>query len=259
MWPMSKSQSNTRTALAVLAVLTLVGAHAPALAAHVQSDGQAEVGFAPPLENEIVISDRDFNQFIFSAPIANGPIFPAGAPIVGKPTYLSNNTQLLLQVAQGASKPFNMFIELEDGTVHKLWLRPRPIPGVTRKIGAVSAARVKPIAATDAPESTSPRGADMDLLKKVVAGQIPDGFEPIDLPAPTRFDKFTVVPLAGWGDGSGKQILTFSLVATHGQTAVVAAPQFYRQGVTAVMIDGDTVDAGHSPVLYITEEAPSDE
>jgi hypothetical protein len=48
--------------------------------------------------------------------------------------------------------------------------------------------------------------------------------------------------------------MIFSLVSVPGQTAVVAPPQFYREGITAVMIDGDVVDSNSSPNLYVVEE-----
>jgi hypothetical protein len=53
--------------------------------------------------------------------------------------------------------------------------------------------------------------------------------------------------------------MVFSLVAVTGQTAIVSPPQFYRTGITAALIDGDVVDATHSPTLYIVEEVGSDE
>jgi hypothetical protein len=34
----------------------------------------------------------------------------------------------------------------------------------------------------------------------------------------------------------------------------VANPQFYRPGITAVLLDGDVVDARNSPQLFIVEE-----
>lgn len=216
--------------------------------------------FEPPLANEIVVSDRDFNHFVFPAAIVNGPIFPAGSPILGKPVYLSDNTQLLLQLVQGSDKPFNMIVELENGAVYKFWLRPRPIAGITRRVDGANEKRSAHRGdGSQGVVSPPARGADIELLKAVVAGAIPEGFESIELPAPTRFDKFSVIPLSGWSDGDSRRILMFSLVAVPGQTAVVAPPQFYRPGITAVSLDGDVVDQTSSPTLYMIEEIKSDE
>lgn len=96
------------------------------------------------------------------------------------------------------------------------------------------------------------------MLKRAVLGDIPADFEAIALPRPTRFDRFTVVPLAGWSNGS-KRIMSFNLVAVPGKTAVVASPQFYRQGITAVMLTGDHVDEESNPQLFVVEEVTQDE
>jgi len=50
--------------------------------------GEAEGGpFTPPLENEVVISDRGLQPVhLLGGRSPMAPFFPAGAPIVGKPT-----------------------------------------------------------------------------------------------------------------------------------------------------------------------------
>jgi len=215
--------------------------------------------YTPPLPNEVTVSDHDFNQFVFPASIVNGPIFPAGSPLLGKPVYLAGNTQVLIQVQPGSEKPFNMIVECANGAVYKFYLRPRPITGVTHRVdGASERGKARQVTSANVPESTAPRGADVELLKHVVMGAVPDGFEPAELPALTRFDKFSVIPLSGWSDGT-RRIMTFSLVAVPGQSAVVAPPQFYRAGITAVLIDGEVVDATSSPTLYVIEELNPDE
>ncbi len=135
---------------------------------------------------------------------------------------------------------------------------PKAVPGVTHSVNGGRARMTAPVRRPtgDASATGSPQGADIELLKSVVTtNEPPAGYEPIRLPSPTRFDKFSVVPLAGWADGSGKRILVFSLVAVPGQTAVVSPPQFYRPGINAVMLDGDVVDGENSPQLYVVEEA----
>jgi hypothetical protein len=151
-----------------------------------------------------------------------------------------------------------MVAELENGQVVTLRFVPRPIPGVTH---TVNGARIKTAAPPRInttpiqPQEHSPRTEDVELLKFLVSnGEPPGGFEPIALPGPTRFDKFSVVPLTGWFNGANKRIMVFSLVAVPGQTAVVAPNQFYRPGITAVMLDGDVVDEQHSPQLFVVEE-----
>lgn len=215
-----------------------------------------ELKFAAPLPGEVTVSDRDLNRFVFGTAITN-LVFPPNAPVVGKPTYLANNTQVLVQLRRGDDKPVQMLVELDNERVVTLYLKPRPGNGVVyrhegaRDSGTAAASR-------SAGGDAAPRGEDIELLKRMVAGDVPGEFEPIALPRPTRFDKFTVVPLAGWSDGN-RRVLSFSLVAVPGKTAVVASPQFYRQGITAVMLTGDHVDESTNPQLYVVEEVTRDE
>jgi len=211
-----------------------------------------------PVAGVVTVSDYEFNTFAFSNPIKR-IFFPAGSPVVGKPIYLADNMQVMLQFAKGTDKPVQMVAELESGSVESLRVLPRAVPGVTH---AVNGARLRPsgaaasrvVAGAGPVQMPAPKGEDIELLKLVATrGEAPSGFDPIKLPQPTRFDKFTVVPLSGWSDG-GRRVLVFSLVAATGQTAVVSPPQFYRPGITAVMVDGDVVDGNTSPQLYVVEE-----
>jgi hypothetical protein len=218
--------------------------------------------FKAPLPGEVEVSDRDFNHFIFPSAIKQ-LVFPPNAAVVGKPVYLNDNTQALIEVQRGADKPIQMIVETESGRVTKLYLKPRPINGITYRVDgareagpAAQANAVKAAAAAGA--SGSPHAEDIELLKRAVQGDIPSEFEPIALPRPTRFDRFTVVPLAGWSDGA-RRIMHFSLVAVPGKTAVVSDPQFYRPGISAVLLTGDHVDEAANPQLFVVEEVASDE
>lgn len=216
-----------------------------------------------PVAGVVTVSDYEFNTFAFSTAIKR-IYFPAGSPVVGKPIYLADNTQVMLQFVKGTDKPVQMVAELDSGVIETLRVVPRAVPGITH---AVNGARVRSGASAAASSASgnrviggaaaqmpAPKGEDIDLLKSVAArGEAPSGFDPVKLPQPTRFDKFTVVPLSGWSDGT-RRVLIFSLVAANGQTAVVSPPQFYRPGITAVMVDGDVVDANTSPQLYVVEE-----
>lgn len=221
-----------------------------------QATGEADA----PMPGVVSVSDYEFNTFTFPSPIKR-VLFPGGSPVVGKPIYLGDNDRVMLQFAKSNGKPVQMVVELNNGTAVTIRVVPKAIPGVTHEASGVKAK--KAVSQSSTAKSTSgdadaPKGADIELLKTVVSsGEAPSGFEPVKLTAPTRFDKFTVVPLSGWSDGE-RRVFVFSLVAAEGHTAVVSPPQFYRQGITAVMLDGDVVDADHSPQLYVVEEV-SDE
>jgi hypothetical protein len=238
-------------------------AHKPAKAKAPVKDSEAEtVTFKAPLPGEVEVSDRDYNHFIFPSAIKQ-LVFPPNAGIVGKPVYLNENTQALIEVQRGSDKPIQMIVETESGRVTKLYLKPRPINGITyradgaREAGPVAQASAAKAAAA-ASASGSPHAEDIELLKRAVQGDIPSEFEAIALPRPTRFDRFTVVPLAGWSDGA-RRILQFSLVAVPGKTAVVSGPQFYRPGISAVLLNGDHVDEDSNPQLFVVEEVSNDE
>lgn len=240
-----------------LAVVAAVSLAALGLSAHAQTSSRTPAKGASleaPVPGAVTVSDSEFNTFVFPEAIKR-VFFPAGSPVVGKPIYLADNTQVLLQFSKGHKTPVQMVVELDNGQVVSLRLSIRSVPGVTH---AVNGARLRssPARSTESSAAAAtPGSSDIDMLRVLTTtGSPPDGFEPIHLPRPTRFDKFTVIPLAGWSDAVSKRVLVFSLVAVPGQTAVVSPPQFYRPGITAVMLDGDVVDANNSPQLFVVEE-----
>lgn len=225
------------------------------LSASANKPAAKDITFEAPRANTITVSDRDFNRFVFPAPVRT-LVMPAGTPVLGEPVYMANNTVVLVQFQRGADKPIEFIVETEQGTVHSVRVLPRPIDGVVHRVDGAREPRIAAAAshASAEPASAAPHGADIELLKRIVTGDVPDGFDAVGLPGPTRFEKFTVVPLAGWSDGMSRRVMAFSLVANPGQTAVVAPPQFYRPGIVAVLVDGDVVDEQNSPTLYAVEE-----
>ncbi len=241
-------------ALALLASAALLSP--PALA---QSKGKptGQV-LEAPVPGAVTVSDYELNTFVFPSAIRK-IYFPAGSPVLGNPIYLSDNQQVMLQFSKGDDKPVQMVAELADGQVVQLRVVPRAVPGVVHSVNGARVQRRAPAATNDAMVASgqaqvAPRGEDIEVLKLLVSTrEAPPGFESVALPGLTRFDKFSVVPLAAWSDGL-KRLMVFSLVSVPGQTAVVAPPQFYRQGITAVMLDGDVVDDANSPQLFVVEE-----
>lgn len=256
--PKSNPMRNKPLLLA-LSLGVLLGASLPASAADGKRSNSKGSQLEAPVAGAVTVSDYEFNTFVFPDVIKR-IFFPAGSPVVGKPVYLAENTQVMLQFTKGNDKPIQMVAELEGGDVVTMRVVPKPVAGVTHAVNgarprSAAAAAKKASVAGDTPQSAAPRGEDIELLKQMMArNEPPSGFDPVKLPRPTKFDKFTVVPLAGWSDGASKRVLVFSLVALPGQTAVVAPPQFYRPGITAVMLNGDVVDAESSPQLFVVEE-----
>jgi hypothetical protein len=242
---LSTLKSNLAAHLIVVAALAALGP-STALAA-----GQT---FEPPAATaEVTVSDRDWNHFIFSEKVVRGPYFPDAAPIPAgsKPVWLAGNSQFLIQVQRGAGDKFQMVVETESGAVHKLYLKPAPVAGATHKV------RGSPGSAGSAGRPVQPaaepgRGGDVELLRRIVQGDVPADFVISKLPIPVRFDAFTAVPMIMW-DGNDRRVAVFNLVSVGGKSSVVAPPQFYRPGVTAVLIDGDTVAPGVATTLYVME------
>lgn len=203
----------------------------------------------------IVVSTQGLNRFVFPAAVVKGPIFPADAPVLGSPVYLDANRQVLVQFVPGANKPFEMVVELAGHQVKSYLLAPRNVPGVTFHARGVRPPRKvwKPASAGNVEGSA--HHAEITLLRSVVMGEIPDAFYPTRLPPAVHFNKFNIVPRSSWSDGAGHRILVYTLVSVHGQAAVVAAPEFYRKGMAAILLSGEVVDATHSPLLYILEGA----
>lgn len=256
---------NPKQAIKPIAIAALVAlgmsCSGVALAKSPSSDkGKTVIELNAAATGVISVSDYEFNTFVLSEPAVR-VLFPAGSPVAGNPITLANGTQVLIQFARGSDRPIQMVFELESGKVETLRLQPKAIAGITHAVGGAKLSarsglipRSSGGASGYSPQESSPRGADVELLKTLTtSGMPPSDFSPVALPAPTRFDKFSVVPLAGWSNGE-RQVYVFSLVAQKGQTAVVSPNQFYRHGISAILLDGDTVSAAHTPQLLVVEE-----
>lgn len=233
-----------------------------------KASGAAAEASAPPeaastaldLRGALLVSNKELNTFSFGAPVKR-VMFPSTANVAA-PVYLPGNESFVIEFSQ-ASEPLQMLVVMDDGTARNLRILPRPIPGVMHRLetrrGGGSAASQSP-ANAGAPQSPAvdpkhdPRAADLELLRRLAIGQVPSEFEPQALPPEVLFDKFRVVPMRVWSNGAGRRLMVFSLVATPGKVAVVSPPQFYRPGITAVMVDGDVVDQNSAPTLYVVEE-----
>jgi hypothetical protein len=252
-----KMPQKTSKALALAALaLSVSVSYAQKSAPKDAAKSKAPAELVAPAGGAMTVSDKELNTFVFPDTVKR-ILFPAGSPVVGEPIYLAHGTQVMLQFAK-SDDSIQMIAELQDGTVHTLRVLPRPVQGMAHSISGAKARKPVPSrmegSGAAAPSVGDVRAADIDLLKKVVMGEIPEDFSSVELPKPTRFDKFTVIPMYGWSDGATRRAYVFSLVANPGQVALVAAPQFYRPGITAVMLDGDVVDENNRPLLYVLEE-----
>lgn len=257
--------NNKALTFAGLALAGLVVAASPAFAhgKRVPVERSQMRELKAPEPGTLEVSSYEYNYFVFPSAVTK-ILTPSDSGLQGKPVYVDENRGVLLEVSALPDKrPTQVVFVLGNGKVESLRLSPEKIPGVTIPVdGARLVSGHHPERTLNKTLDESGQGAaahtenakDIELLKELVTGgQPPDGFDPVSLPAVARFDKFSVVPLAGWSDGT-RRVFVLSLVAAEGQTAVVSPPQFYRPGISAVMLSGDTVDATHSPQLYVVEE-----
>lgn len=203
-------------------------------------------------QSEIAVSDREMNTFVFDMPVVD-TLAPNGAAFAGKPLYLPGHKTVILQLPRGSSSRVQVLFVFEDGSSRQVYLKPKPIPGVmwTDKGSQKQATR------SYAEEPT--QSADVRILQRLVQDErsIGDQFTKIPLPAQAMFTDYTLVPTGAWYDGESRRLFRFAVVAKPGHTALLSEPQFYRDGIKVVMLDGQLTDAEHTPSLYVIEAVTS--
>lgn len=209
--------------------------------------------------DEYEVSDTDYNRFVFPVAVTQ-IISPAGPNLLSAPLYMAGNKHVLLKLAGATNRPVQVVAELEDNSVQEFYLKPAPIRGVTREMG-VREFRSRMAREADASEAASsaaagtPSAADMRLLEKFSMGQIPSEFEEETiLPPEVHFERFWVKPVAVWSNGGNTRVEAWRLIGRPGLAATVAPPQFYRQGVRAVLLESDVVDGRTHPLLLLVTD-----
>lgn len=206
--------------------------------------------------NEYEVSDTDYNRFVFPVAVTQ-VISPAGANLLSPPLYMAGNKHVLLKLASATNRPVQVVAELEDNTVQEFYLKPAPIRGITRELGVreYRSRQVRDAEATEASTAATPSAADMRLLEKFSTGQLPGDFEEEpNLPPEVHFERFWVKPIAVWSNGGNTRVEAWRLIGRPGLAATVAPPQFYRQGVRAVLLENDVVDGRTHPLLLLVTE-----
>lgn len=206
---------------------------------------------------EIEVSDTDYNRFVFPVAITQ-IISPAGSTQLQAPLYMAGNRHALLRLNAGSARPIQIVAELEDGSVQEFYIKPAPIRGITREMGIreyKSRQSREAAAVAGASPQAAPSAADMYLLEQFASGQIPEEFEEEDRLSPeVHFERFWAKPIAAWSNGGSARVEAWRLVGRPGLAATVAAPQFYRPGVRAVLIENDIVDGKTHPLLLLVTD-----
>lgn len=198
------------------------------------------------------VSRDELNRFIFPDPVTK-VVFPTNV-YVGQPVYLDDNRVVLIQFQPGNPDVIQMVAAMKSGQTRVFWLKPESGPGATIRVDGAHEGQLSASTAAAAPGDLSPAAVASGLFMALAQHETPPGFDPVTPMAPVFFNKFEVMPVASFTDHASERIDVFRLIAAKGQEAVVSAPEFYRKGVLAVMVDGDRVDAGHSPLVYVLRE-----
>jgi hypothetical protein len=207
------------------------------------------------------VSTHDYNRLVFSEPVARIFVSDEKA-LVDAPEYLAGNTSALLLFNKNPSKrPVQVLVNFKSGGSAVLYVRPGDVPGAVLQVENVeggSGDKPKASSAADAAAAAvagggTPHDGALRVLKGLVQGVVPEGYQPLPLPAPTHFDRYTVNPELAATDGF-RSVYVFRLVAQPGKVSVISPNQFYRPGVSTVMVDGDRLDDANPRRVFLVEE-----
>ena len=233
--------------------------------------------FAPsvvPLpQGTVAVSTGDYNIFAFPVPLREA-ILPPGAPVAGKPVYLSGGRILMLRFYPDGRMPVQLVAELDDAAVVTLTLVPE-----SSLVGQRINVRVPmPVSASLHEHRSDPNARFVPYLAKLVMRptvcprhvrswnsrrslhgdrRVPvcwarrlSGFSKTALPAERIYNRVLARPVDAATNGN-VVIYTYVLTSRHHDRSVVDPGQFSWSGVRAALLTGGLVGPHHSPVLYI--------
>lgn len=215
------------------------------------------------------VSDSQLNQFIFPEPV-EGLYFPEGSPLPEcpknaqpqdpcKPIFLNGKKLLLLPMRVGAKGPVQMLAHLNSGRIVTFNLSPAQGPGTLVRVEnadySASDSRIaKAKNAQSHMDGNSASEMDIALLGRFVKGDIPAGYEPIAIAAPTRLAQFDLIPSATWSDGNQMKAHMIQIRPFNGEVVSINAGMFKGEGVKAVALDKDTASAKFPATVFILEQ-----
>ncbi len=200
-------------------------------------------------QTTLTVPTDNYTVLHFSQPVVKA-VLPPGAPVVGKPYFMSNDTVLLLMF-RASKHPVQAVVQLEDGTTHILSLQPKR--GADAQINVPNTDPQQAVSVLPAvPPSRNPAAGVVPVLSSLVSGKVPSGWSPQspDGVPKLRYDRLTATPVAAW-DGGDARVVQYQVSAVGKQASVVDPSQFYLPGVEAAMLDGSRIAPGHFGTLYL--------
>lgn len=193
----------------------------------------------------VPVSIGGYNAFTFGTPFESA-VFPPKSPIKGRPIPLGGNTTLLLEIDPEAKGDIQMTVNMRDGRVVQLRLN----PGVDH---APANWHDKGAAAKDKrPIQRQPDEWFYNIYKHLVVkpSEPPEGFHTVDIPGypVTKVSDLTAEYLHAYAQGPWR----IYVMRLHSERPSGILPQdLYAPGVKSVLIDGDQVGGGYSPLTIV--------
>jgi len=209
----------------------------------------AAAGDGSVSQTALIVPTGHYSVLHFSQPVVKA-VLPPGAPVVGKPYFMSGDTVLLLMF-KPSKHPVQAVVQLEDGSTHILSLQPQR--GADAQINVPNTGPQRSVSALPAvPPSRNPAAGVVPVLSALVSGTVPQGWSPQSLDGVPKlsYDRLTATPVAAW-DGGSARVVQYQVTATGQQASVVDPSQFYLPGVEAALLDGSRIAPGRSGTLYL--------
>lgn len=223
------------------------------------------------------VSDSQLNRFVFPEAV-EGVFFPEGAPLPEcgdkagpmdpcKPIFLNGKRVMLLQLRAGAKGPIQMMTQLASGRFVDMNLSPVAGPAAVVRIDGAEdgasdarlAASRRSAAGVEGSAAANPSEQYVAMLSKFAAGAIPDGFDPVKVGAPVRFEHFDVIPLATWDNGANLRAHLLQVKAHGSSPVLINASLFRNENVRALALDRETITNSAPAQLYLLEFVPPTE
>lgn len=198
---------------------------------------------------KVAVSTDAYNRLVFPEPYST-VVIPPEAELRDNPVPTDGKRGLLIRPADEA-EPFSIFVQLRSGEAFSVKLEPET--GIDAQVF-----RYKNAPDISEQPETESRPKDRwiaDTILSAFQEARPSGFEQAGAPPSARLEMPNGGTLKLTADtqyrGSGHVVNIYRLSS---DTAIEVEPRdFYRDGVVAVSLEGDTVSEHHQPRMIVVE------
>lgn len=203
--------------------------------------GLAMAGAATAANYTVDVATTGYNRFTFDSPF-EAVVLPPDAPLASEPVALGRNTTLLVEFQPRLQKDVQMVVQMQDGQVFDLTLK----PGASRTASWQQPAGPDGDTPVQRPEDEMLVG----LFQQALAdpNREPDGFKRIDTPSPERIEGLTADFIAAY-ESDQHRLYTMRLRAE--RPSPIIPQDLYVKGVQAVYISEDSVGPKVAPIALV--------